>query len=195
MYYFTSDLHFGDETTMKVENRPFKSVKQMNRILIKNLNKVLTKNDILYVIGDFLDCDDETKTSWSDVSDLPKKIKAPVILIMGNNEERIVKYFFNNDFEAFRKYCIENGFKDVKQDDYIKMNGKDFYLVHKPTQYKKNYINLFGHVHREGGIWKPFGLNVATDLNHFRPYSQDDIFTLLDKKATFWDNDKDLWIQ
>jgi len=146
MYYFTSDLHFGDETTMKVENRPFKSVKQMNRILIKNLNKVLTKNDILYVIGDFLDCDDETKTSWSDVSDLPKKIKAPVILIMGNNEERIVKYFFNNDFEAFRKYCIENGFKDVKQDDYIKMNGKDFYLVHKPTQYKKNYINLFKYM-------------------------------------------------
>ena len=44
MYYFTSDLHFGDETTMKVENRPFKSVKQMNRILIKNLNKIKKKN-------------------------------------------------------------------------------------------------------------------------------------------------------
>ena len=49
----------------------------------------------------------------------------------------------------------------------FKIKDKEFYFVHKPYDYKKEYINLFGHVHSSGGIYKPFGLNVGCDLYHF----------------------------
>ena len=32
---------------------------------------------------------------------------------MGNNEDRVVKYFFNNDFDKFKEFCLSVGFKDV----------------------------------------------------------------------------------
>ena len=44
-------------------------------------------------------------------------------MILGNNEERIVKYFFDNNFEAFKKYAIETGFKDVVKNLEIEFRG------------------------------------------------------------------------
>lgn len=71
-------------------------------------------------------------------------------MILGNNEERIVKYFFDNNFEAFKKYAIETGFKDVVKNLEIEFRGQKFYLVHKPRECKEGILNLFGHVHQ---IW------------------------------------------
>ena len=64
MKYFISDIHFSDEMTMKLENRPFKSVHKYDKHIIKMINKKATKNDDLYVIGDFFDCDDESCVGW-----------------------------------------------------------------------------------------------------------------------------------
>ena len=124
--------------------------------------------------------------------ELVKKIKAQVVLIMGNNEDRVVKYFFNNNFEKFREYCISVGFKDVFKNLFVTIKGKEFYLTHKPINYKKDVMNLFGHCHRAMGIYKPFGFNIGCDLNHFRVYSEDDVESLLNMKEVYWDRDKNL---
>lgn len=57
-----------------------------------------------------------------------KKIKAPVILITGNNEDRIIKYYFNNNFESFREYCLKVGFKEVYKNFDINFNNTDFHF-------------------------------------------------------------------
>ena len=72
------------------------------------------------------------------------------------------------------------------------MQGKRFYLTHKPFNYNPEFLNLFGHTHSAGGIYMPFGLNVGIDLAHFKLFSQNDIFHNLDKKQRFWDKDKHL---
>ena len=195
MKFFTSDIHFSDENTFKVDNRPFKNVKKYNQFVIKQFNKVAKKDDIIYVIGDSIDCDNEKSNQFFEALKYVKKIKANVILIIGNNEERAIKYFFNNDFEKFKKHCIDLGYKDVLKDCYLSFGGYNFYLTHKPKDFKSDYFNLFGHVHRGSGIYKSFGLNVGTDLNHFRPYSENDILELIKFKSKYWDNDDDINIR
>lgn len=192
MIFFTSDSHFLDETTFKIDNRPFKNVKQCDKFIIKTWNKQAHKNDTIYVIGDFVDCDNETSTSWKTALPYVKKIKADVILITGNNEDRIIKYFFNGNFEAFRQHCLNLGFKEVYKNLQIEILGQPVYLTHKPKDYKSGVLNLFGHMHRGGGIYKSFGFNIGCDLNHFRLYSTEDIKFLLYLKKDFWDKDENV---
>lgn len=192
MYYFTSDTHFCDDEILEQDLRPFKNAKQFAKTLIKTWNKQTTKDDIVYIIGDFVDCDGAGYDSWKDALLLVAKIKAKVILIIGNNEQRVIKYYFDNNFESFKNYCLGIGFRDVLKNAVIHMRDRDFFLTHKPLDYNPNYFNLFGHIHASGGLYKPFGLNVGCDLSHFKLFSEDDIFHLIDKKATFWDKDKNL---
>ena len=56
MNFFTSDSHFTlmyKNDTIKRDFRPFKTVKQMNRFIIKCWNKQAGKNDVIYHLGDF----------------------------------------------------------------------------------------------------------------------------------------------
>jgi len=192
MFYFTSDVHFNDEDTLLNDNRPFKNTKEFDKYIINMRNKKVKKDDIIYVIGDFVDCNGQGHDSWRKSIKYVKKIKANVILVMGNNEDRVVKHYFDNDFEKFREYCLSIGFTDVRKHLVLRFNKKDFYLVHKPIDHNSYMINLFGHIHRSGGIYKPFGLNVGCDLNHFRLYSEKDIEFLLYMKSTYWDKDKNV---
>ena len=192
MNYFTSDIHFDDIDTLNNDNRPFKNTKKFDKYMIKVMNKQANKKDTIYVIGDFMDCNNANHRSWEKSILYVKKIKAQVILIMGNNEQRVVKYFFDNDFEKFRNYCISIGFKEVYKDLDISLNNQEFHLTHKPINYKNGVMNLFGHCHRSMGLYKPFGFNVGCDLNHYRLYSENDISFLLNMKNKYWDNDKNL---
>ena len=187
MRFFTSDTHFGDEKTIKRDMRPFKSAKEFDRFVLKTWNKQTTKDDTIYVLGDFISCHHNENESYPQTLPYAKKLKAKVILILGNNEERAIKYYFDNDFDKFRDFCIKSGFEDVKKSDTITINKKKFFLTHKPSGCRPDMLNLFGHLHRSGGVYRPFGFNVGCDLNHFRLYSEDDIISLTYLKKDFWD--------
>ena len=193
MFYFTSDLHFGDDGTVKFDMRPFKNSKSFDKYVIKTWNKQASKDDVIYVIGDFVDCDKNTHDdSWKRTLEYVKKVRASVILILGNNEERVIKYYFDGDFEKFRSYCLNVGFKEVYQNAIVHFLDRDFYLTHKPVNSNKEMFNLFGHMHRSGGLYKPFGINIGCDLNHFRLFSETDIEFFLKLKEEYWDKDKNL---
>jgi len=192
MKYFSSDVHFSDPSTLINDNRPFKSCEDFDKYIVNLWNKQTTKRDTIYVIGDFLDCDGVDHTEWKQSIQLVQKLKAKVILIIGNNEERVIKYFFDGDFEAFRQYCKNVGFHEIHKDLIVKINDIEFFLTHKPINYKKGMMNLFGHSHRSLGLYSPFGFNIGCDLNHFRLYSESDIDHLMNMKTKYWDKDKSL---
>lgn len=52
MIYFTSDMHLGHKAVIRMQNRPFENVEEMNRILIDNYNSVVHKDDTVYILGD-----------------------------------------------------------------------------------------------------------------------------------------------
>lgn len=53
MIYFTADLHFYHEKIIKHTKRPFHSVEEMNKILIKKWNDKISCDDEVYILGDF----------------------------------------------------------------------------------------------------------------------------------------------
>lgn len=52
--FFTSDLHFGHENVIKFDNRPFRSVEEMDAELISRWNNKVKKGDLVYVLGDLI---------------------------------------------------------------------------------------------------------------------------------------------
>lgn len=191
MRFFTSDSHFtlvDYEDTIKRDFRPFKSVREMNRKIIKIWNRQAGKNDVIYHLGDFSNFNRKDNESYVKTLQFVKKIKAKVVLIVGNNEEYIIHHVFNDDYEAFKKMLLDYGFADVIRGGiYIDIKDTKFYLNHFPMNHKDGVINLFGHVH--GTVFvKRYGFNVGVDNHYFKLFSEDDILELVSRRGRFDEN-------
>ena len=192
MLFFTADLHFGDNETIERESRPFTDVSEFEETIVSNVNKVASSEDILYVLGDWINyncINHPDLEACQKTFEISKRMNPKVILVIGNNEERIVRDKYDGDFQKMRSDLISRGFEDVIKDGDIEINGEPIHLIHCPVDRKEGVINLFGHTHRWTGLWKPFGLNVGTDLNFFRPFSEKDIIYLLEHKRDWCDKD------
>ncbi len=192
MNYFIADTHFGGEYILAREHRPFRSAKEFASSVIENFNCQVSDTDTIYHVGDFINYNEWEKTAFWENIHLVKQIKCNSILILGNNEERILSKVFAGNFSYFREFAVSAGFKEVYKELYLTLRTQPFYLNHYPSNHKDEYVNLFGHTHRITGLFKPFGLNVGCDLNHFFLFSEDEIFRLLQQKRDFWEKDKDV---
>lgn len=201
MIYFTSDTHFGMDaySILKREMRPFANPAEYMHAQVEMWNIQAGEEDIIYHLGDFCNYNSAEK-DWKSGLQVVKVVKARIVLIIGNNEQRVLTNEFNDDFEEFKEYCMRLGFESVHKEldlteaESIKLGreAKRVYLVHRPIDCKEDCINLFGHTHRAGGLYRSYGLNVGTDLNHFRLFSRDDIAYLLSEKEKYWDTDETL---
>lgn len=112
--------------------------------------------------------------------------------MLGNNEEKIINYFYGGNFEEFKSVCLKSGIKDFVKDGYVHICHKVFYLTHKPKNHHPEMLTLFGHSHRAMGVYKSFGFNIGCDLNHFRLFSEKDIDVLLTASKEYWNEDENL---
>ena len=79
--YFTGDLHFGHENVLAFDNRPFKTVEEMDAELIRRWNNKGGKGDLTYVLGDMI-----WKARNDDAPELIKSLNGQIILIKGNHD-------------------------------------------------------------------------------------------------------------
>ena len=125
--FVTADTHFNHENIIKYCNRPFKDVNEMNEVIINNWNSVVSKDDIIYHIGDY---GFGTKDELKEIFD---KLNGKKYLIMGNHDLRVGK-----------RYFLELGFIEV----YKKKCEFDKYIfTHRPIEVNENIINVYGHIH------------------------------------------------
>lgn len=192
--WFTADTHFGADARdiLVREMRPFRDPGEYMREQVRIWNAQAGKDDLIYVIGDFCNYNAQEKDYASGIA-VSREVRARIILITGNAEERVIKEHFGGDFAAFREYCLSAGrFEDVRRNDYAECCGRVFFLTHRPADHAPLGLTLFGHTHRGSGLWKPFGLNMGTDLNHFRLFGEEDLINLLEQKEQWWDRDPDM---
>lgn len=194
-FWFTADTHFGTDSNniLKREMRPFANTTQYADEQVKIWNQQVGKDDFVYVIGDFCNYNREEKDYMGGLA-ISRLLNGNIILLTGNSEERVIAEEFDGDFDKFRDMLINSAtfnFHEVKKNEYTHICGQKFFLTHKPTDHDKQYPTLFGHFHRTGGLWRPYGLNVGVDLNHFKLYSSYDIMDLMEQKHRWWDDDPD----
>lgn len=187
--FFTADTHFAtfDEDAFTRDYRPFKKPSKMNNAIIKIWNKQAKKGDTIYHIGDFISYNLRDKEFVKNLS-IVKKIKADVVIVMGNNEERVLHYEFNDDFEKFERFMLDLGFKQVICGGLdMELDGHKLYLNHFPSKHKDGVINLFGHIHKSALV-KKYGFNVGIDNHYFKLFSKEDIIDLIERIPSFDEN-------
>ena len=153
MIYFTADLHFGHRNILKLCERPFTTVEEMDMTLTRNWNAVVHKRDEVYILGDFTMLHSEAAYNYLT------RLKGRKYFIRGNHDQ------FLNNIEKFAEYDRKLGEEQSEHDakygaqiewvkDYhiLKHRGRKFVLFHYPIAewdgLWRGAIHLFGHVHR-----------------------------------------------
>ena len=131
--FYISDTHFGHANVIKFDDRPFGNVEDMNITMRDNWNNVVSKEDIVYILGDFM-----WKFKDEDF-EFAKSLNGRKRLIKGNHD-RCHSTNFKRLFEKISDYeKVKDGEHDVILSHYpmLAYNGS----------YKGRNIHLYGHVH------------------------------------------------
>jgi len=157
MIYFTADHHFNHGNIIKYCDRPFSSVKQMNRSMIKIYNEIVNDDDVVYILGDFTMLGPSYK---GQIKKIVQKLQGTKHLILGNHDR--LKPFAYEDI----------GFASV----HTWLTVGEFTLVHDPAKSAMDRsINfLVGHIH-DLFFKQKNCLNVGVDVWDFKPVSIDQV--------------------
>lgn len=174
--YFISDLHFSHKNIILYEKRPFLSVEEMNQELITKWNKKVTKEDTVFVLGDFSFDSDILKTE-----EFFKSLNGEKIFIKGNHDDpRHISTWLKNA---------------SKMTDYkrIKLEGKDIIMSHYPfniwDQSHRGSISLHGHVHSKHlFIPSKNQYNVSCEILGYEPCTLDEVIKKNIEWNKFWED-------
>lgn len=161
--FVTSDTHFGHFNICKYCDRPFKSIQEMDNILIKRWNERVKKDDLVYFLGDFcFKRSEEAKDAPNgDVFNYYRKqLNGEIIFVKGNHDKN-------------------NGNRTKIHNLVINHAGQNIFMCHNPEHIIGNYqINLHGHIHQKGKyqiIDNKIKINVGVDVWKFYPITLDEI--------------------
>ena len=170
MYFYTSDLHLNHEKIIEYCNRPFKTVDEMNRVIVTNWNNRVKEEDTVFILGDmgFL--------TGESANDYLRVLKGKKILVVGNHDR------FLRD-KKFNKSLLEDtaAIRNIK-DPFI---HKNIVLCHYPIavwdRANHGMLHFYGHVHNNTNKNHPIlyklegAYNVGTDLYNFYPMTAEEI--------------------
>ena len=168
MKYYISDIHFGHEAVINFEPRPFSNVDEMDSAIIERWNNKITKNDQVYILGDFA-FRNEKPYSW-----YLKQLAGQKHLIVGNHDRKLLK-----DSEAMEYF--------VSVDYYLEVTDsqKRIIMCHYPISEWNNFqheaIHIYGHIHNktDGAFqyMKQFdrALNAGACINNYTPSSLNEL--------------------
>lgn len=156
MKFFISDTHFGHKKIIEYAKRPFKTVEEMDEVLIANWNEVVGVGDAVYHLGDF--------GLTKDVDKILKRLNGQIFLISGDYDKEILKHK-----ELFVK---------VDKMLTVKEQGERIVLCHYPmrTWSQSHYGSWHLHGHSHGQL-PPQGKSwdVSVEAIGYKPLSFDEL--------------------
>ena len=165
MIYYTSDLHLGHESVIKLCNRPFSSIEEMDESLIKAWNGRVHRNDHVYILGDLI-----FKAAQSPEYYL-ERLRGRKHLIIGNHDRTWLD-----------KVELGAYFESVEGLDVINTGDGKATLCHYPLMaYERKYL-IHGHMHgrKNTSVWDvlkadEFALNAGVDVNGYMPVTLEEL--------------------
>lgn len=177
--YFTSDWHLFHDNILHMNERPFDNCEIMYQYILNQIDKNLSENDYLFILGDVLWGSQETK-----LHSLADRLHCKICLILGNHDKQ---KNISDEYPEGRNFSY---FYSVSRADYITIVSKNYafqqeiYLSHYPalTWAGKSRGSWHFHGHTHGNI---------DDYNESQPDLRVDVG--LDSKLSnyqilsFWD--------
>ena len=175
--FFTSDTHFNHKAIIGFCNRPWKSIEEHDQALIENWNSVVSPDDTVFHLGDFV------FGGFPKWKEIVEQLNGHIYLIRGNHDDKQMTA------------GIQTLFEDCLYQARILVDGRTVYLNHfpflcfghgDPKIYKDSYsIQLFGHIHSgpnstsadvsRSSFLYPTQYDVGVDNNNYRPISWKEI--------------------
>ena len=126
--WFTADNHFGHKRIIELAKRPFKSVEEMDEVMIARWNHVVQKDDLVYHLGDF---------AFAPQEPYLERLKGCKRLIRGNHDHK--------------NRMAGKGWEHVSDIEHISISGQSLVLFHYAMRVwnKSGHgaIQLYGHSH------------------------------------------------
>lgn len=163
--FYTADPHFGHANIIRMCQRPFSSIDEMDEIMIQNWNSVVHNDDTVYIVGDFCHRNDKSPAYYL------ARLKGRKILVRGNHDKWI-----ENNLAAAEMFESITNLTHVYDPS---LNGHHISLCHYPLMTwpgKKESFMVFGHIHNDTSqyFWPYIKenerlLNAGADINHYTP--------------------------
>lgn len=130
-------MHLGHKNVIEYDFRPYDTVEEMDAELIKNWNSVVTEDDDVYIIGDFIYHSSHVASYYL------RQLKGRKHLIIGNHDLKTVED---------EKAC--EYFDSIERLGYIRDGDADVVMCHYPIaewngkRRKKNKsYHVYAHIH------------------------------------------------
>lgn len=175
MNYYISDMHFGHGNIIRLCNRPFATVNDMDSTILDNWNKAVGVNDTVYIIGDV------AFKAYKNPVELLRKLNGHKILIEGNHDVQNLKN------PEFRK-CFDG----IQKMMTIFDDGKKIVLCHYPLLewdgYFRGTLHIYGHIHnnvknRAYQVLQdePNAFNVGVEILEYTPRTLSEVIDMNNK--------------
>lgn len=150
--WMTSDHHFGHENIIRLSNRPFASVEEMDEMLIQYWNSLVKPHDEVFHLGDF---------HWEGGAEIIQRLNGKIILVLGNHDKP-------NKVNPLRPYLTE-----VLEQRKVKRRKRHFFVNHYPMREwhhsHHGVWNIHGHCH---GTIEPVGRQLDVGVDSVGRYTQ-----------------------
>ncbi len=161
--YLISDTHFDHNNIIKYENRPFKSVQDMNHYLIKSWNEHVSESDVIIHMGDF------SMATQERTEEIISKLNGNIILLRGNHDQGTIS-----------EYTFPYPYVESMTTQH---NGYKYYCCHNkdniPSYWK--HWKLVGHQHSNIPFidYENKTINVSVEVIDYKPLSFEKLNTYL----------------
>ena len=174
--FFTSDLHFGHKNLC--QGLRGMTAEESDQLIIDNWNKVVTKRDLVYVLGDI------TMENQNDIPKYISQLNGRIVLIGGNHDTK-------QCCDVYRKLGITvMGCLEYKGFICTHIPIHPYELQQEGRQIARG--NIHGHVHKAGIIegeeytpktdYGPLYYNVNIELHNYTPIAFDDLVVDFQKR-------------
>lgn len=171
--WFTSDTHFGHKNALKLNNRPYSTIKEMEDDLIKKWNFLIRPQDIVYHLGDFCFRYDFGN---NNIINIINSLNGKKHLIVGNHDKELLKYIEQNNI---------NVFESIEYLKVIKYNKIKITLCHYPMMEwdgsHYGHIHLHGHCHGNRKYDLKNSMDVGVDCTDYYPVNLESVFKHFNK--------------
>lgn len=150
MIYLIGCTHFGHKNIVKLANRPFQSIDEMDDVLIQNWNRTVKAKDEVLHLGDF--------AVYSKMSPdyYLKKLNGKITTIRGNHDDSL----WGKDYHEF----------NYEKRKVVLMH----YPIHEWNGFFRGAVHFHAHTHSPDFYSGERRGNVCVDAINFTPISLDE---------------------